>query len=211
MKKMQLSSIVLLAGNSKRMGRPKQHVELAGMTFLQHVAGKLLLCREHLQTMIFVGQAGDNASQSLVKGIDGVWVENPSPEDGPLSSIRLALGNIDADSAVLLWPVDHPMIAVSTLKKLIGSWQLQPEMIAVPSDGQRRGHPGIYPAWCRQLFFEVDPAKGARQIMQMHPQRILHMVTDDPWITRNLNTPEILAEAAAWLNRPEATVPQSTE
>lgn len=208
---MQLSSIVLLAGNSTRMGRPKQHVELTGMTFLQHVAGKLLLCREHLQTMIFVGQAGDNASQSLVNGIDGVWVENPRPEDGPLSSIRLALGNIDAASAVILWPVDHPMIAVSTLEKLIDSWQLQPEMITVPSDGQRRGHPGIYPAWCRQLFFEVDPAKGARQIMQMHPQRIVHMVTDDPWITRNLNTPEILAEAAVWLNRPEATVPQSTE
>ncbi len=211
MKNLQLSSIVLLAGNSTRMGRPKQHIELAGMSFLQHVAGKLLLCRKHLQKMVFVGQAGDNVSQALVKDIDSTWVENPRPEDGPLSSIRLALGILDPDSALILWPVDHPMIAASTLAKLIDSWQMQPEMITVPSDGQRRGHPGIYPAWCRPLFFEVDPARGARQIMQMHPQRIVHMVTDDPWITRNLNTPEMLAEAADCFNRSEVKVPQSTK
>ncbi|HNX74116.1 MAG TPA: NTP transferase domain-containing protein [Candidatus Rifleibacterium sp.] len=205
-----LSSLTLLAGNSTRMGRLKQHVSLAGVPFLQRIIGKLLAIKQSLHAMVFVGQANDQDSQSLVADSGGIWLSNPCPADGPLSSIRLGLGKIDPGSAILLWPVDHPMIAAATLEGLIASWQQQPELITVPSDGQRRGHPGIYPAWCRPLFFEIDLASGARQIMQLHPDRIQHLLTDDPWITRNLNTPEALADAEACLIS-EKPVRQSSE
>lgn len=199
MQNSRLSSIVLLAGNSTRMGRLKQHAELAGKSFLQHVTDKLMQQKPSLDDLVFVGQSSDTAAKAVVSKADGIWVSNPSPEDGPLSSIRLALGKISAESAVLLWPVDHPMIAASTIGQLIESWQASPDLITVPSDGQRRGHPGIYPAWCRQLFFEIALDAGARQIMQLHPDRIKYFLTGDVWITRNLNTPEALAAAESWL------------
>lgn len=195
----KLSSLVLLAGDSRRMGRPKQHVELGRQTFLNLIISKLLLNRQFLDNLVFVGQSGDETGQQQVAAVGGIWVNNPNPENGPLSSIRLALACIPPDSAIMLWPVDHPMVAASTVTELMQTWQQTPDKITVPSDGQKRGHPGIFPAWCQRVFFEIDLNAGARQIMQMHPDKISHVVTDDIWITRNLNTPQLLDEAEKWL------------
>lgn len=209
MKKKALTSLVLLAGNSTRMGRPKQHLLLGDRSFLQLIIAKLRALDE-IASMLFVGQTGDKDGQCEVADNGGIWVNNPTPEDGPLSSIRLALPAISEDSAILLWPVDHPMINQETVKRLIAEWQKNPDMITVPSDGKRRGHPTIFPLWCRPLFKEVALADGARKILQMNPQRIKHLPTDDFWITRNINTPELLAEAEKWLKLP-TPVQQSAE
>lgn len=198
MKISALSSIVLLAGNSTRMGRLKQHLILGNQTFLQLIIGKLRPLDE-ITSMLFVGQEGDNDGRQEVEKNGGIWLNNPMPEEGPLSSIRLALPSIAENSAILLWPVDHPMICEKTVKQLISEWRQNPDMITVPSDGKKRGHPAIFPAWCRRLFKEVSLTDGARKILQMNPQRINHVLTDDFWITRNLNTPEALAEAKNWL------------
>ncbi len=211
MKNFTLSSIVLLAGNSRRMGRPKQHSMLAGQTFLQHIIGKLQSQAKFLEQMVFVGQASDLSGQEAARQCGGLWVNNPQPEDGPLSSIRLALKKISDSSAVLLWPIDHPMVMRSTLISLIQNWQMQPELITIPSDGQKRGHPAIFPGWCQPLFFEIDLQQGARQILQLHPERINHVITDDTWITRNLNTPELLFEAEQWLQKNLTETRQSSE
>ena len=200
MKKSKLTSLVLLAGNSTRMGRPKQHLMLGNQTFLRLIIDKLRSV-DAITRMLFVGQPGDTCGYDIVSECDGVWINNPTPEDGPLSSIRLALSEIAADSAILLWPVDHPMISETTVKSLVTEWQNKPEMITVPSDGKKRGHPSIFPAWCQSLFKEISLADGARRILQMNPQHINHMLTDDLWITRNLNTPEALAEAQNWLKQ----------
>jgi molybdenum cofactor cytidylyltransferase len=211
MKNFNLSSIVLLAGNSKRMGQPKQHSMLAGQTFLQHIVGKLQAQAQFLEQMVFVGQSSDLPGQEVVRKCGGVWVNNPQPENGPLSSIRLALQKISEDSAIILWPVDHPMIASNTITSLINSWRQNAAMITIPSDGLRRGHPAIFPAWCRSIFFEIDLNQGARQILQLYPERINHIATDDIWITRNLNTPELLSEAENWLTKKATTTLRSSE
>lgn len=138
MKKSKLTSLVLLAGNSTRMGRPKQHLMLGNQTFLRLIIDKLRSV-DAITRMLFVGQPGDTCGYDVVSECDGVWINNPTPEDGPLSSIRLALSEIAADSAILLWPVDHPMISETTVKSLVTEWQNKPEMITVPSDGKKRG------------------------------------------------------------------------
>ncbi len=209
MKNSALTSIVLLAGNSTRMGRPKQHLLLGNQTFLQLIISRLLAL-EGITRMLFVGQAGDTDGQNEVTKCNGIWINNPTPEDGPLSSIRLALTAVDENSAILLWPVDHPMICEKTVKCLISEWQNKPDMITVPSDGKNRGHPAIFPVWCRHLFEEIPLIDGARKILQTNPQRINHMLTDDFWITRNLNTPAALAEAEKWI-KSQSQVQQSTE
>ncbi|NCB37571.1 MAG: nucleotidyltransferase family protein [Erysipelotrichia bacterium] len=190
-----LTAITLLAGNSQRMGRLKQHIELNGKTFLQHIIQKLLLARPRFSRLIFVGQLTDKTAQQQVKDVAGVWVNNPRPEDGSLSSIRLALKATDVGSAILLWPADHPMVAQNTLESLIQAWLTEPDKITVPSDGAKRGHPTIFPAWCRDEFYSTELESGAKKILQTHPEKINHVLTNDIWVTKNLNTPQLLAEA----------------
>ncbi|PKL50939.1 MAG: hypothetical protein CVV42_01170 [Candidatus Riflebacteria bacterium HGW-Riflebacteria-2] len=194
-----LDALILLAGFSRRMGQLKQHTSLAGRTFLETITGKLINCRSQFRHLLFVGQQNDSAAEKLVKENGGVWLTNPQPELGPLSSIRIALQHCSDDAAKLLWPVDHPMIASETVARLIALWQEESDMITVPSDGERRGHPTIFPGWCCREFFEIGLEDGAKKLLQMHPERIKYLLTDDVWITRNLNTPQILSEAEAWL------------
>lgn len=192
---MRLVSIVLMAGFSRRMGQLKQHVKIGDKTFLEHIVSKLQACNSDLNKMFFVGQKKDFVGADYVNSIGGFFIENPSPDDGPLSSIRLALNSIDEDSAFMLWPTDHPLINIETVLELIKRWKEKPDFITVPSDGQSRGHPTIFPAWCRKFMFEVALDKGAKAVLQMFPEKINYVLTQDPWIKRNINTPALLEEA----------------
>lgn len=192
---MKLVSVVLMAGFSRRMGKLKQHVSLCGRTFLEHIIYKLSSCDEDISKKIFVGQLSDELGKKKAEECGGFFIVNPNPEDGPLSSIRLAVKNLDKDSAIMLWPTDHPMISEDTVAHIIKAWKKEPDKITVPSDGEHRGHPSIFPAWCFELFYSISLDKGAKAVMTMFPERINHVIVNDGWITKNINTPELLTEA----------------
>lgn len=196
---MTLNSVVLMAGYSKRMGKLKQHVVLNGKSFLTHIIEKLNFFNSKISTKIFVGQESDRVGEKQVKDSGSLWVVNPNPEEGPLSSIRLAIERVQPDSAIMIWPTDHPLIEKETVGLLIKAWEKEPDLITLPSDGNHRGHPAIFPHWCFDYFKTIELEKGAKALLQMFPNKINYVLTKDIWITRNINTPELLEEANASL------------
>ncbi len=193
-----LVPLVLLAGNSTRMGEPKQHVKLLGKTFLEHVIERLESNKNKFDKMIFVGQEKDKKAQEVVEHFGGIWKINKNPEEGPLSSIRIGLNYLREKKPILLWPVDHPLVSKETLRELIDKWSLDKKKIVVPSDGKRRGHPTIFPEWAYESFFKADMNVGAKQILDNNFNSIQYLVTDDPWIRANLNNKEMLKKAEAF-------------
>ncbi|NLI76916.1 MAG: nucleotidyltransferase family protein [Candidatus Riflebacteria bacterium] len=197
-----LSSVCLLAGRSSRMGRAKQHVCVGGRTFLEHLlAGLAELGSALAPPLAFVGQGDDAVGRALAEGAGGTWVVNPRPEDGPLSSIRLALDLLPPGRSFLLWPVDHPLVQPSTLAALVAAARHDPGALVVPSFEQRRGHPVVFPGWAAAELRQAPLEEGARWVFQRHPERIVHVTVDDRWVRFNLNTPEALAEAERLLTR----------
>ena len=196
-----LASVVLMAGYSRRMGHLKQHVMLNGKTFLEHIVEKLQSFPNDISSKIFVGQESDKMGKQKVKECGGTWISNLQPENGPISSVRLALDKVDsATDAIMLWPTDHPMIEFNTLQKLIDSFKEKPEYITLPSDGEHRGHPAIFPKWCFDFFKNHELQNGAKTLLQMFPDKINYVLTEDIWITRNINTPDLLQEAEKLLS-----------
>ncbi len=194
------SAVILLAGRSSRMGRPKQHATVGGKTFLEHVLLGLGMVRGRVTPpWLFVGQEADDAGRERVAAAGGVWVVNPRPEDGPLSSIRRALDHLPAGRGFLLWPIDHPLVRPATLAALMAAAARQPEALTVPSVDRRRGHPVVFPAWAGAELRLAPLEEGARWVFQRYPERIVHVEVDDPWVRTNLNTPELLAAAERWL------------
>lgn len=194
-----ITAVCLLAGFSSRMGQPKQHIELGNQTFIERIIANLQENADFFGKIIMVGQTGDLRSQSLAKQVEALWISNPAPEEGPLSSIRLALAKIEPGSAMLMWPVDHPMVSSTTIMELCQSHLKAPEKIIVPSIDNRRGHPTIFPARLLHEFHKIPENEGARKILQQHSEEILHVITDDVWVRKNLNTPQMLSEAQSWL------------
>jgi len=196
-----ISTICLLAGLSSRMGQQKQHLMLGRKTFLTRIIDNLQRNADLIDQVVLVGQKSDDLSREIADACNLLWLENPCPERGPLSSIRLALEKIPPEAAIMLWPVDHPLIAESTVRTLCRAFLNAPELITVPSIHQHRGHPSIFPARFREQFFTAPENEGARKILQLNPDSINHVLTEDEWVLKNINTPELLKEAELWFNQ----------
>ncbi|MGM0598637.1 MAG: nucleotidyltransferase family protein [Candidatus Rifleibacteriota bacterium] len=194
-----ISSICLLAGYSKRMGQKKQHLKIGKKSFLERIIDNLKQHKQYFTQLFFVGQQDDKKSQLIVEKAGGRWVTNKTPERGPLSSIKLAIELADDKNAIMLWPVDHPLIESETISILCEHHLANPEKIIVPSINFRRGHPGIFPGSMQDDFFEIPENEGARKLLQLHPDKIIHVVTEDEWVRKNINTPELLEEAVSKL------------
>jgi CTP:molybdopterin cytidylyltransferase MocA len=123
-----------------------------------------------------------------------MFVENPNPEDGPISSLRIALTALQPlqPSAILVWPVDLPHIRVTTVERLLEGHRLSRSPVVVPTFGERRGHPVI---WGSDLFEDLlhspdATREGARAVLHRHENALLAVPVDDPAVIDQVNTPE---------------------
>lgn len=182
-----IRTIILAAGSSTRMGSPKALLDLRGVTFLgQIVANHRTL---GLPVTVVLGDHQDEIQAAVDLARASVLV-NPNPELGPLSSLKIALRSLEGSEAVLVHPVDHPLVRKETLKALLDAHQQRPDHIIIPAFAARRGHPVLFPA----LFFEDLLAapldQGARYVVRRHPDSVSLVEVQDEGVIQNIDTPE---------------------
>ena len=119
-------------------------------------------------------------------------VEHPGWAEGQLSSLLAGLNAIDdADfEAVLVTPVDVPLVSVSTVEALIREWRRTRAPIVRPVHGPRHGHPVIFD---RSVFEELraaDRDTGAKAVFAIHRDQILDVEVEDAGAFEDMDTPE---------------------
>jgi CTP:molybdopterin cytidylyltransferase MocA len=172
---MRIHAIVLAAGRGARMGGPKALLALQGETFLARVAR--LLRRPGVERVTAVlGHDADRVRQEAGLSPDVHTVVNARYADGMLTSILAGLDDAEAAgaAAVLVQPVDHPLIEPATVDAVIAALA-GGATIAVPSHGGRRGHPAGFAraAWTALRGATAD--EGARGVLARHPEWIEHL------------------------------------
>lgn len=189
-----VAGVVPAAGSSLRMGRPKGLLELGGETFMQRVVGALAIGGCH--PVYVVVAADDPEGADLARRAGAVVLENPDPGEGPITSLRLALGAIDEDiEAIALLPLDHALVGPDHVSRLIEAAQTSGSSLAVPIHRGKRGHPALFG---RPLFDELlDPTLegGARTVVHRHLDRACLFPSDDPAVVTDIDTPEAYAHA----------------
>lgn len=120
------------------------------------------------------------------------FVINKHPEQGMLSSIKLALNFLpESCPGFLMCPVDFPLISQNTFRLLADSFAGNSNSIIKPIYQSKGGHPIIFP---RSLFNELKSAplnEGARYVTRKFSHQIKYVPVDDPAILLNINTPEM--------------------
>src|SRR4051812_991755 len=115
-----IPALVLAAGASSRMGRPKALLPVGDRTFVRRIAETL---REAgLDDILVIVRPGQDAVLQETARVPGVRaIVNPRAEDGQLSSLITGLDTIDAPhvTAVLVTLVDVPLIAPSTIRTML--------------------------------------------------------------------------------------------
>jgi nicotine blue oxidoreductase len=173
MPQMRITAVLLAAGEGRRIGRPKALLPIGGGTFLSHTA-ELLGRRGVDRVVAVIGAEALNVRQAA--GALSV-VENPRYAEGMLSSILAGLTASGDAEAVLLHPVDHPLVDPATIDRVIAALQAGATM-AVPSFGGHRGHPGGFSRASWSALRAVDPTRGARGVLADHPEWLVHVAGD---------------------------------
>ncbi len=160
-----VTGLVLGAGGSRRLGRPKQLLPYGDKTLLGHVLTTARDCGFD-QLLVALGGAADGVREQVdLSGAEVVL--NEAFGSGCSSSIATALGRIDprADLFVLMLG-DQPGVTVETVAALLAARGDAP--IAVCRYDDERGHPF---AFARRMFGELENLHGDKGVWRLLDQR----------------------------------------
>jgi CTP:molybdopterin cytidylyltransferase MocA len=182
------TGIILAAGASSRMGRPKALLIYNGETFLDRLNGIFTRVTSNVPLAVLGYHADvirDGASRPFRA------VVNPQPALGQLSSLQCALRELQDDCEVFLFtPVDNPAFAEATVTSLLSVLQSQPgAMLAIPRYKGRRGHPVACRAALAGEFLALAAGAQAREVVHAHRDRTVYIDTDDPGIRHDVDDP----------------------
>lgn len=190
-----LSAVILAAGDSARMGRPKALLQWRGKPFIEHVCDALR--RAGVEDRVAVlGRDSHEILAGWTPAGEKVTV-NPKPEHGQLSSLRAGL--LDASETAegyLVCLADQPTVDPETYKKIIDRWLADKQALVIPrtfraADSRlKRGHPILIPAAHRGLCFEGPLEKGLHWVTHHPSVRIADLEVKDPGIILDFDTPE---------------------
>ncbi len=182
-----ISAVVLAAGASTRMGRPKLALPVRGVPMIRRAAQAALgsRCRE----VIVVLGTHAGVYRPLLDGLDVRIVENPDPAEGMGSSIRVGVGTIapDAAGAVILL-ADQPFVTSEMIDRLIETAATEQRRIVASA---YRGTVGPPVYFQRALFLELlvlEGDRGARSVIEAHPTEGLALPLDEALVA-DIDTP----------------------
>lgn len=171
-----IAALVLAAGGSSRLGRPKQLEPWAGRTLLGHVVNQI---REQGLDQIFVVLGA--ASEEIIDTVDlegCTVIENPEWEEGMASSLRVGLDAVIRFSradAVAIFLGDQPEVDHEVVQGLIKARRGSKRQAIVPKYRYAWGNPVLVerPLWPRLMSLEGD--EGAKRLLQAHPEWVLEV------------------------------------
>lgn len=161
----RVTGLVLAAGGSKRLGRPKQLLRFGSGTLLGYVLDTARSCRFDQLLCVVGGGAADTRSAVEFSGVE--VVENRHFGDGCSSSIAAAVGAVDPLSDVLVLMLgDQPGVSATTVSALLAGRGHAPLAACAYEDG--RGHPL---AFARPVFGELAALHGDKGVWKLLDRR----------------------------------------
>jgi molybdenum cofactor cytidylyltransferase len=187
--------LVLGAGGSKRLGRPKQLLPYGGGTLLGHAVGVACECAFD-QTIVAIGGAAEDVLAHVDLGGAEIVV-NDAYGEGCSSSIAAALRAVRGSVDVLVLMLgDQPGVSSETVRALLAGRGDAPLAVCRYDDG--RGHPI---AFGREVFGELKQLHGDKGVWKLLDRSPVVEVPIAGPIPLDVDTPEdyeaVLALAGA--------------
>ncbi len=188
----KIGGIILAAGESSRMGKPKALLLFPDKKTLLTAQAQLLRDAGCQPVVVVVG-AGSDVIVRAHPHLEVSWCVNKAWETGQFSSIHAGVSHLlhhDIDGVIIL-PVDTAGVKAQTLVNIMKEAEKNPSLSAVvPVFNGKGGHP-VYltRAFCVKVA-ESDPQKDRLDILLHRAGDILHLPVDDEAILKNINTPD---------------------
>ncbi|MEA1903504.1 MAG: nucleotidyltransferase family protein [Actinomycetota bacterium] len=168
---MSTAAVLLAAGASRRLGRPKQLEPWGDSNLLGHVVRRTAAFPVD-EVWVVLGYESDRIIAETELGDAGV-VENPEWEEGIASSIRVGLDALnrlsDCDTALIV-VADQPGVSPEVVAELLESHSRAGKPVTVPKYRYSLGNPVLVDRSLWPRLMSLDGDDGAMKLWKSHPE-----------------------------------------
>jgi molybdenum cofactor cytidylyltransferase len=166
--------IVLAAGNSSRLGRPKQLLPYQGKTLLMHVVTEAGAA--DLQPVVVVTGAHREEIESALRGEPVGLAYNPDWETGMASGIVAGLAEaltIDIQlRAVIIAVCDQPHISAELFRSLMEKHAASGKGLIASAYSETLGTPVLFDACYFKELSTLSGDAGAKLLLRKYPEDV---------------------------------------
>ena len=188
------TAVVLAAGESRRMGEPKQLLRWQGEPLVTRAA-RVALESGASETIVVTGAVGAQVEAALGplreagRGRLRV-VHNAAWQAGQAGSVRAAVEALPAAcEAVLFTPVDQPRLPAGLLRRLWQAWRGGSDLAAVTVEGAVRGAPGLFDRRFFGQLRQVQGDGGGGRLLRRYAAEVSAIEAPLEWVA-DVDTPE---------------------
>jgi molybdenum cofactor cytidylyltransferase len=185
----QVGAVILAAGASTRMGRPKQLLPLGGTTLLAR-AIENVRSAGLAEVVLVLGASAEAIRRQLPKSLPtGLKVViNQAYAQGMASSLREGLSALDPQcSAALIVLGDQPLVRPQTLQQIMAGYHRSGAQIVIPTHQGKRGNPVLLGRAVFPEAMALQGDTGCRAIFTSYLGAILNVEVEDPGILLDID------------------------
>ena len=184
-----ISGILLAAGESRRMGKPKLLLPWGETTIIEEVVDAYL--KSALSELIVVVGESKETIKKVLQSKPVKIVENPFYRQGMSTSIRAGVlaASLKAEG-YCIGLGDQLLITTKVIDLLISSFLKDRTGIAVISHQGKRGHPVIFSSAFHDALCSLNGDLGGRTIIENHPSEVRYVEAETKAVLIDIDTPE---------------------
>jgi len=180
-----VAAIILAAGGSLRLGRPKQLLQWKGKSLIRHVVESAMMA-DIAQVTIVLG-ASHEEIRSELSGLPVNIVLNPHWESGQSTSIQAGLSSIpESIGAAIFLLVDQPHVSHTLIRSLVEKHATTLAPIIAPLVDGNRGNPVLFDRMTFNDFYSIRGDTGGRELFSRYP--VTWLEWHDPAVLDDIDT-----------------------
>jgi CTP:molybdopterin cytidylyltransferase MocA len=170
--------VVLAAGGSTRMGRPKQLAGLDGRPLLAHVLAALEDAPVDRVVVALGGAAAEVLERVELGRAEPLVVEDWAAGMGHVMASALARAG-DGWQAVVLLLGDQPLVPAAAVARVVDAWRAGAGPVVTATYGGRPGHPKLFDRSLLPDLLRLAGDTGARDLVAAHPEWVHRVEVGD--------------------------------
>jgi molybdenum cofactor cytidylyltransferase len=179
-------AIILAAGESKRMGKPKLLLPFGEKTIIETIVATVVSSKAE-KALVILGSDQEKIEEKI-KNYPVKVVYNRGFRSGMLSSVQCGFKALHEETrAVLVVLGDQPKISTTVINKLIDAYKSSGKGIVLPVYKKERGHPVLIDMKYREEVENLSPEVGLRGTVYNHPEDILEVEVETPSIFQDID------------------------
>ncbi|MGH7846410.1 MAG: nucleotidyltransferase family protein [Candidatus Binatia bacterium] len=183
-------AVILSAGDSSRMGKPKALLPVGTETFVERIVAAFR--KTGVEKILIVLGRHVAEIRPKIAQLSVQTVVNENYNRGQLSSLQTAIRALEGEDveAILVHLVDHPFVNPGLVDQMIQNFRASNALIVLPRYKDRRGHPVLFSSKLFPELLEASLEVGAKEVVRAHRSQTLEIETTEEGVTIDIDTPD---------------------